>query len=630
MSEQNPGFFRRLFRGIATAFRFVRNSVLNLVFLVLFIAFISVIFSGEEQIEVPQTTALVLDLKGDLVEEKTWVDPVEAAIEEGTGGSEENPEVLVRDVVKVIENATRDDRIKVMVLALAEMGGGSQDKLRTVGSAIEKFKAAGKKVYATGTYYGQAQYFLASYADSINLNPNGTVLLEGYGSYPMYYKSALEKLKISTHVFKVGTYKSAVEPFIRDDMSPEAKEANKAWLDELWTSYKTQVAERRGFDVTNFDETFASLYQRISEVNGDMTEYALKHKLVDTVLSRENFRKEIIAIVGEDSEEHTFNQVNYDDYHHLVIPKHAMPNPLTDKVALVIARGTIVDGSVKPGMIGGDSTSALLRDARLDDTVKAVVLRIDSGGGSAFASELISEEIRLLKAAGKPVVASMGAVAASGGYWIAAPANEIWAAPTTITGSIGIFALFHTAEQAMGTLGLNVDGVGTTELAGFSSGLPLFKGLQPEAEKLLQMMIERGYDDFITHVSNSRTTETRKISKEDVNKVGQGRVWTGTKALEFGLVDKLGTLDDAIASAANMAGLKHYDVQVAEQKLTPQEMFMRDLFATAKVQGWLPETTTQVSPTRQLLKQLDRELTLLSQFNDPNGVYSFCFSCEIN
>jgi protease-4 len=629
MSEQNPGFFRRLISGLVKAFKFIRNSVLNIIFLIAFIVFISAIFSGEEQVEVPTSAALVLDLKGDLVEEKTWVDPVEAAINESTGGGEENPEVLVRDVVKVIENATRDDRIKVMVLALAEMGGGSQDKLRTIGTAIEKFKAAGKKVYATGTYYGQSQYFLASYADSINLNPNGTVLLEGYGSYPMYYKSALEKLKISTHVFKVGTYKSAVEPFIRDDMSPEAKEANKAWLDELWATYKSQVAERRGFDVTNFDETFASLYQRISEVQGDMTEYALKHKLVDTVLSRENFRKEIIAIVGEDSEEHTFNQVNFDDYHHLVIPKHAMPNPLTDKVALVVARGTIVDGSVKPGMIGGDSTSAMLRDARLDDTIKAVVLRIDSGGGSAFASELISEEIRLLKAAGKPVVASMGAVAASGGYWIAAPANEIWAAPTTITGSIGIFALFHTAEQAMGTLGLNVDGVGTTEFAGFSAGLPLFKGLQPEAEKLLQIMIERGYDDFITHVSTSRTTETRQISKADVDKVGQGRVWTGTKALEFGLVDKLGTLDDAIASAANMAGLKQYDVQVVEQKLTPQELFMRDLFATAQAQGWLPETQQKLSPTKQLLKQLDRELTVLSQFNDPNGVYSFCFSCEI-
>lgn len=629
MSEQKPGFFRRLFRGVASVFRFVRNSVLNILFLIAFITFLTVIFSGDEQVEIPPTAALVLDLKGDLVEEKTWVDPLEAAINESAGGGEENPEVLVRDIVKVIENATRDDRIKVMVLALADMGGASQDKLRTVGSAIEKFKATGKKVYATGTFYGQSQYFLASYADHINLNPNGAVLLEGYGSYPMFYKSALEKLKISTHVFKVGTYKSAVEPFIRDDMSPEAKEANKAWLDELWQSYKTQVAERRGFEVTNFDETFASLYQRISEVNGDMTEYALKHKLVDSVLSRENFRKEIIEIVGEDTEEHTFNQVNFKDYHHLVIPKHAMPNPLTDKVALVVARGTIVDGSAKPGTIGGDSTAALLRDARLDDTVKAVVLRIDSGGGSAFASEIISDEIRLLKAAGKPVVASMGAVAASGGYWIAAPANEIWAAPTTITGSIGIFALFHTAEQAMATLGLNVDGVGTTELAGFSAGLPLYKGLQPDAQKLLQLMIERGYDDFITHVSNSRTTEDRKITKEDVDKVGQGRVWTGTKALEFGLVDKLGTLDDAIASAANMAGLKQYDVQVAEPKLTPQEMFMRDLFATAKAQGWIGQYSQEPTATEKLLQQAAREFNVLGQFNDPNGIYSVCFSCKI-
>lgn len=630
MSEQKPGFLRRVFRGIAKTFKFVRNSVLNFVFLIALIAFISVLFSGEEEVQVTASSALVLDLKGDLVEEKTWVDPVEAAINESTGSGEENPEILVRDVVKVIENATRDDRIKVMVLALADMGGGSQDKLSAVGAAIEKFKASGKKVYATGTYYGQAQYFLASYADSINLNPNGTVLLEGYGSYPMYYKSALEKLKITTHVFKVGTYKSAVEPFLRDDMSPEAKEANKAWLDELWASYKTQVAARRGFDVANFDETFASLYQRISDVQGDMTEYALKNKLVDTVLSKENFRKEIIALVGEDVENDTFNQVNFADYKQLVVPKHAMVNPLTDKVALVVARGNIVDGSVKPGMIGGDSTSEMLRDARLDDQIKAVVLRIDSGGGSAFASELIAEEIRLLKAAGKPVVASMGAVAASGGYWIAAPANEIWAAPTTITGSIGIFALFHTAEQAMGTLGINVDGVGTTEMAGFSSGLPLFKGLQPDAEKLLQLMIDRGYDDFITHVSVSRSTDTKKLSKEDVNKVAQGRVWTGTKALEFGLVDKLGTLDDAIASAANMAGLKQYDVQVVEQSLTPQEIFMRDLFATVKAQGWLGTSTQTPSATRALLKELDRELSVLTKFNDPNGIYSYCFSCEVN
>lgn len=626
MALERPGLLRRLFSVVLRVFKTVRNLVLNLIFLVIFIGFISVMVADDERVEIPPAAALVLNLKGDLVEELQFVDPVEAMINETAGGNEEEPEVLVRDVVKVIDGATKDDKIKVIVLELSNLGSGSLDKMQSIGRSLEAFKAAGKKVLATGTFYAQNQYYLASYADSINLHPKGTVLLEGYGSYPMYYKSALEKLKISTHVFKVGTYKSAVEPFLRDDMSPEAKEANSAWLNELWATYKQQVAERRGFAVDNFDETFATLYQRISAADGDIAKYALDAKLVDSLKTREQFRQDVIALVGEDKENQTFNQVSYQEYHSLVVPKMQMVNPMTDKVALVIARGSIVDGNAKAGMIGGDSTAKLLRQARLDDKVKAVVLRIDSGGGSAFASEIISEEIRLLKDAGKPVIASMGAVAASGGYWIAAPANEIWAAPTTITGSIGIFALFHTAENAFGTLGLNVDGVGTTELAGFSAGLPLFKGLSADAEKLLQRMIERGYDDFISHVGVSRNLE-----KTAVDKVGQGRVWTGTKALEFGLVDKLGTLEDAIAAAASKASLERFDVWVVEQELTPQQQFVKQLFGEAKALGLVPEVTNgqQGKAVQRMVAQLDQQLSQFSQFNDPNGIYSFCFSCQI-
>ncbi len=624
MSEQKPGFIRRLLQSVWHGFRFIRNFVLNFVFAVLFIGFIAVLFSEEESVQVEPSTALVLNLKGDLVEEKRWVDPVEKAISESTGSEEEQPEVLVRDLVKVIDEATKDERVKVMVLTLSDLGSGSLDKLQTVGAALERFKAAGKKIYATGAYYSQNQYFLASYADSINLNPMGAVILEGYGSYPMYYKAALEKLQISTHVFKVGTYKSAVEPFTRNDMSPEAKEANSAWLQELWQNYKQQVAERRGFAPDNFDETFARLYERINAANGDMTQYALDAKLVDSIKTREEFRQDIIALVGEDKEHHTFNQVHYDDYASLVIPPFPVNNPMTDKVGLIIARGTIVDGNVKAGMIGGESTAKLLRNARYDEKIKAVVLRIDSGGGSAFASEQIAQEIRLLKAAGKPVIASMGAVAASGGYWIAAPADQIFAAPTTITGSIGIFALFHTAENAMSTIGLNVDGVGTTELAGFSSGLPLFKGLSGDAEKLLQRSIENGYDEFITHVST-----TRNIDKAQVDKIGQGRVWTGQKALELGLVDKLGTMEDAIAAAAEKASLKHFDVQVIEQELTEQEKLLAQLFGSAKAFGLLPEQSVNQTPVQKLMKQLNQELSVLSQFNDPNGLYSVCFACQV-
>lgn len=356
-----------------------------------------------------------------------------------------------------------------------------------------------------------------------------------------------------------------------------------------------------------------------------MTQYALDAKLVDTAKTRQEFRKDLIALVGEDKENHTFNQVGFEDYLSLVQPKHPAVNPLTDKVALVVARGSIIDGKAKAGTIGGDSTADLLRRAREDDKVKAVVLRIDSGGGSAFASEVIAEEIRALKAAGKPVVASMGSVAASGGYWIAAPADEIYASPTTITGSIGIFALFHTAENVMSTIGVNVDGVGTTELAGLSAGVPLFKGLRPEAQELLQSSINHGYDQFLTHVASNR-----KMEKAAVDKIAQGRVWTGRKALELGLVDKMGTLDDAIAAAADKASLKQYDVQVIEQELSPQEQMLQNLFSATAQAGLVPSGFGQTSELHQLFKAAEQEYKMLTKFNDPNGIYSYCFSYTLS
>lgn len=623
MSEKKPGILRRFFGGIWRAISLVRHITFNLIFAILFIFIVVSIFSGDDKVEVPPSAALILNLSGDLVEEKRYVDPLDQVLNESMGSEEEDPEILLTDLLKTIQAAKTDERIKAIVLDLSSFGRGSLDKLTMVGAALQDFKAAGKKVMATGDYYGQNQYFLASYADSINLNPMGTVLLEGFGSYPMYYKSALEKLKVTTHVFKVGTYKSAVEPFTRDTMSDEAKEANKAWLDELWASYKLQVAERRGFAVDNFDETILGLYQKLQAVNGDMTQYALDAKLVDSIKSREEFRQDMIALVGE-SEKHSFNQIQFKDYQAQVVPPVQYDNPLTEKVAVVVARGTIIDGSAKAGTIGGDTTAALLRRARFDEKVKAVVLRIDSGGGSAFASEVIGQEIKLLKAAGKPVIASMGAVAASGGYWIAAPANEIWASPTTITGSIGIFGLFHTLENAMPVLGLNIDGVGTSELAGLSSGLPLFKGLTTDMSGIFQLLINKGYDDFISMVA-----ENRNMSKEAVDKVAQGRVWTGTKALEFGLVDKLGTFDDAIAAAAEKAGLKQYDIKVMEQELTPTEQLLRDMFASSTVQAILPDAKASAfSPLlKNIVTQINQDFKVLEQFNDPKGIYSVCMSC---
>lgn len=626
MSEKKKGLIRRFFGAIWAVYKGFRSTVLNIIFILLVILVASAIFSGDNKVTVADTSALYLNLHGDLVEEKSYVDPVSAAINESLGGQEESPEVLVSDAVAVINNAAKDNRIQAMVLDLSSFGGGSLDKLQTVGKAIEGFKASGKKVFAYGAFFSQGQYFLASYADKISLEPMGGVILEGYGSYPMYYKSALEKLKVSTHVFRVGTYKSAVEPFTRDDMSDAAKEANSAWLNELWADYKQQVAERRGFTIDNFDETYGALYTKLQAVEGDLSKYALNNKLVDAIETREAFRRNLIAIVGK-NDNNSYNHVTFADYAKLVIPTHKLDNPLTEKVAVVVARGMIIDGSAKAGTIGGDSTAALLRRARHDDKVKAVVLRIDSGGGSAYASEVIGQEITLLREAGKPVIASMGAVAASGGYWIAAPANEIWAAPTTITGSIGIFGMLNTFENSMQTLGLNVDGVGTTELAGFSSGLPIFKGLPDQAKDVMQLLIERGYSEFLTMVGSHRN-----MSVSDVDKVAQGRVWTGRKALELGLVDKLGTFDDAVARAAEMAGLTQYDTTVIKQELSSTEQMLADIFGSAQANGWLPKVAEQPQnrALRQLTQQVKQDFVQMNQFNDPNGIYSFCLSCQIN
>lgn len=626
MTEKNSGPIRRLFSALGRIYRGFRAVILNLLFIAVVAVIAISLFSGDDKVEVPPTAALVLNLTGDLVEEKRWTDPIATAVNESLGGQEEAPEVLVSDVVTVVRKATSDNRIQALVLDLSMLGHGSLDKMQRIGSAIEEFKAAGKKVFAYGGFYGQTQYYLASYADEINLSPMGTVLLEGYGSYPMYYKNALEKLKINTHVFRVGTYKSAVEPFLRNDMSEAAKEANSAWLNELWGDYKTQVAQRRGFGADNFDETYSALLEKLQAANGDLSQYAVNAGLVDSIKTREAFRRELIALVGE-NDDHTYNHVTFTDYAQLVIPSQQFDNPVMDKVGVVVARGVIVDGYAKAGSIGGDSTAALLRQARHDDKIKAVVLRIDSPGGSAYASEVIGQEIRLLREAGKPVIASMGAVAASGGYWIAAPANEIWAAPTTITGSIGIFGLLHTAEDALPVLGLNVDGVGTTELAGLSAGLPLFKGLDDKAKDLFQLLIERGYSEFLTMVG-----EHRNMTNAEVDQVAQGRVWTGRKALELGLVDKLGSYSDAIKAAAEKAGLSHYDVKVVQQELTPGEQMIKELLGEAKIQGWLPQNTatTEQKLLGKLTQQLKQDFVLLNQFNDPNGVYSYCVSCSIN
>lgn len=616
----------KVFKGLWTGLNFSRRLVLNFLFVLLVILFIVAIASDEDEIKVADTSVLRLNLDGPIVEEKTYVDPVEAAINDATMGNEVPGEILLDDIVKVIDQAAKDKRISVMLLDLQKMPKTHLNKLKQITQAIERFKAEDKQVIATGYYYTQAQYYIAAHADEVSMHPYGGVAIEGYGMYPLYFKDALEKLAVTQHIFRVGTFKSAVEPFIRNDMSDAAKEANRVWLGALWQEYKRDVAAVRPFDESNFDETMDDLLTKMEAVNGDSGKYSLENQWVDSLKTNQQIRQQLIDIVGVEETGKTFNQVSFHQYLSLVKPPMEFDNPITEKVAVVVAKGTIVDGERKAGEIGGDSTAALLRKARLDDKVKAVVLRIDSGGGSMFASEVIRAEVLALKAAGKPVIASMSSVAASGGYWIASAANEIWAAPSTITGSIGVFGSFMTFENTMAKLGVYSDGVATTEMAGLSITRPL----NEKMAQVIQLSVEDAYRRFLDVVADARN-----MSPEQVDKIAQGRVWIASQAQELGLVDKLGNKQDAIEAAAALAKLDFYEVKTIKQSLSPQEQMMQDIFGNASVKAFIGSSTTtqgvlaSQTDMNSIVKKLSTQINDLKDYNDPQNIYSRCLVCNV-
>ena len=635
--NNNPGIIKRIFSSIWRVLTFTRSVVLNLVFFILLFSFIGIILSsGEEQVPVPEKTALVLNLVGDVVEQKREVDPMEAFLSEAMEQQDDKPEILLTDIIDVIGKAKKDDRVEILVLQLQGLNKAGLTKLQDIAAALEDFKSSGKQIIALGDQFSQDQYYLASTANDIWLNPQGFMLLDGYGRYKMYFKSALEKLAINQHIFRVGTFKSAVEPFIRDDMSEAAKQANKLWLADLWMQYKEDVAARRGFGVDNFDESIDSLVAKFSAADSSFAQYALKNNWVDQLKSRQEMRSELIELVGANKKGDSYNHIGYKDYiaaTSSAIEESAELALSSDKVAIIVAKGNILDGTQKPGTIGGDSTAKLLRKARNNDDVKAVVLRVDSPGGSAYASEIIRQEVELLKQAGKPVVASMGTYAASGGYWISAPADKIYAAPSTITGSIGIFGMMMTFEDSLSKMGIYTDGVGTTDIAGFGPT----QALTPGMANLFQLSINRGYQEFIQLVATNRD-----MTLEEVDAIAQGRVWSGKKAKELGLVDELGNLTDAVVAAATLAKLEQYDTLLIEkeqssrnkimQQLLGQSSTLVSLFSDNEENVAIDLATNSVNskPLSQFITMMKDELSLMNQFNDPQGRYTLCIACGAN
>lgn len=609
-------FIRMIFKGIWKAITFIRLALANLLFLLSIAIVYFVYFHGNaEQPQVQKESALVLNLSGPIVEQSRQINPMDSV----TGsllGQDLPKENVLFDIVETIRAAKDDEKITGIVLALRELPETNLTKLRYIAKALNEFKSSGKPIYAIGDFYNQSQYYLASYADKVYLSPDGGVMIKGYSAYSLYYKTLLEKLDVNTHVFRVGTYKSAIEPFIRDDMSKAAKQSASHWLTQLWGAYVDDVSNNRQINVKTLNPSMKEFLALMKSVDGDLAALSLKLGLVDELATRQQVRAAMADVFGSDGND-SYNAMGYYEYRTTLAPQL---NTASDDIAVIIASGAILDGQQPRGTVGGDTTAALLRQARNDDKVKAVVLRVDSPGGSAFASEVIRNEVQAIQASGKPVVVSMSSLAASGGYWISAGADQIMAQPTTLTGSIGIFSVITTFEKGLNKLGLYTDGVGTSPF----SDVGITKGLSKGAADAFQLGIEHGYNRFLGLVG-----ESRNMSREQVDSVAQGRVWTGQDALKHGLVDKMGDFDDAVALAAELAQLSEYNIYWVEEPLSPAEQFIQEFINQVQISVGLDVNSLLPASIRPISEQLTQDAQLLNSFNDPKGQYAFCLNCQV-
>ena len=617
-SVSNRSLVGRLFAAIWSGVDSVRK-VLHLI-LLLFIFLLVFGAMQDTPLVLPDRAVLIVEPYGYLVEQIEG-HPFDRALAELAGDG--RPQTLVQDIVDALEYAKEDDRIEVLHLELSSLLGGGLTKLKLVAEAIEDFKTSGKPVIASADFLSQQGYYLAAHADEVYLHPHGLVLLQGYGRWRTFYKDAIELLRIDWNVFRVGTHKSFVEPYTRMDMSPEDRESSGRLIEQLWDIYQSDVEAARGLDAGTIEAFTDGMLEKVRSQGGDIALAAKEDGLVDDLLNRIELREMLIDYVGADPDyPDTYRAAGM--YEYLAQMRVLEGSPVrSENVAVIVAAGEILFGSQPPGVIGGESTARLLREARNDDSVMAVVLRIDSPGGSSFASDIILHEVMALRAAGKPVVASMGSVAASGGYVIGMQADKIIASPSTVTGSIGIFGMFPTYQRTLDAVGIAVDGIGTTP---WSGQLRPDREMSEQAKALFQLVIDDGYQDFITKVA-----ESRELDVEFVDEIGQGQVWIGADALDNGLVDALGGLDDAIAAAAELAELDEdeYGTKLIEQQLSPGEQMIIDLLGTIStlgfdISGWSGQRTLVDEFADDLADRAGRML----RFNDPKGVYSHCF-CDI-
>jgi len=543
-SRTSRSLARRLFGGFVALLDGTRRLLLNLLLLALLLGAILWAWQRWHRPALPEKTTLVLDLGGSIVDQARGGNPRSQALAQlrGQGGERQT---RLRDVLAVLDAAARDDKVTQALLLTDGLEGTGLVTLREVAAALQRFKAAGKKVVAWSADYDQREYFLAAHADEVWMHPMGLVFIEGYGRYRSYYKEAFDRLGVSANVVRAGKFKNAAETYSASGPSAETVESDRALYGALWASWTGGVEKARKLPAGSVMGYVDGLPGSLQAVGGDAAQLALKSKLVDALKTREEMRKILVERGAEDTANKTFRQVSFGEYLARLSPPQGASK--SDSIAIVVAQGEIIDGRAGPGLVGGLSTAEQVRRAREADDVKALVLRVNSPGGSAFGSELVRRELELTRAAGKPVVVSMGDLAASGGYWISMAADEIIADEATITGSIGVVGMIPSAEEALGKVGIRTAGTTTTWLAG---AMDVKRTPDPRLVATVQAAIDHAYGQFIGLVAGQR-----KLTREQVDAVAQGRVWGGNDARGHALVDRLGSWADALAAAHKRAKL---------------------------------------------------------------------------
>ncbi|WMY95256.1 MAG: signal peptide peptidase SppA [Arsenophonus sp.] len=604
---------------------FIRQFINSLICLILIFIAISAyfVYKNENIYNNQYNGALLINLKGVIVDQISIPNPIDKITQKLLGKSNNKIyENSLFDIVNIIRRAIYDDKITGIVLQLDNLINADQPALQYIGKALNEFKAYGKPIYAIGDTYNQVQYYLASFANNIYMSPQGNVEIFGFSTNKLYYKSFLDKLKINTHIFRIGNYKSAVEPFLRDNMSSETREADSVWINAIWKNYLSTIAQNRQINPKDVFSNMQTFIKEIQSVNGNAAKHAIKKNLIDHIFTDAAITKELTKIFGWDNKQQHYNYISIYDYANIKQSAIKVTNNIKksektlSNIAVIIANGTIINGKEEPGIIGSENIVTKIRKARLNPNIKAIILRINSPGGSVVAAETIRNELLAVHDTNKAIIVSMGGMAASGGYWISTPANYIIASPTTLTGSIGVFGLMHTFEKTLNNIGIYTDGISNTPLADIS----LTKGINKDFLDMMQLTIKNSYHTFIEYVANSRNKKLQEIEK-----IAQGRIWIGSDAFNKGLIDKIGDFDDAIQKAAELGAIK---VPVLDW-MQPEFSFIDELLLNFTLIAQIIIHNTLQSFISNKIHDFNQQIQMYQKMNDPKNHYAFCINCPL-